>query len=340
MSEKYTFGWLRGKRCITFYDPTTGKRHRHTLGTADAGEAKRLAPSLYAELTRPRGTTVGELWGAYEKEYDGRAILEAMETTAKRLRARFWSMQAEMITIDDCREHMKEQRAAGYSEWSLYSELNHLRNVLQWAGRRKLLSPDKVPFIQLPPQPPPKEDKHLTREQVKGLINACHLPHTKLAVILLYTTAARVSALLGLTWDRCDFIRGQIDLRDPTISRPHKGRAIVPMLRLARAALLEAQPGALTDYVIEWAGEQVGSIKKSIKTAASGAKIEKTVSPHVLRHSAAVHMAEDGRSMEDIRQFLGHSDIKVTTKIYARFSPTYLRDAASALELDDLEEAG
>jgi hypothetical protein len=54
------------------------------------------------------------------------------------------------------------------------------------------------------------------------------MPHVRLAIILLYTTAARSSALCGLTWDRCGFDSSRIDLRDPTISRPHKGRAIVP----------------------------------------------------------------------------------------------------------------
>jgi hypothetical protein len=33
---------------------------------------------------------------------------------------------------------------------------------------------------------------------------------------------------------------------------------------------------------------------------------------------------------------IGHSDINVTRKIYARFSPSYLKDAAAALEMDDL----
>src|SRR4051812_4245168 len=64
--------------------------------------------------------------------------------------------------------------------------------------------------------------------------------------------------------------------------------------------------------------------------------IDKTVSPHVLRHSAAVCMAEDGVDMEVIRQFLGHSDIETTRRIDARFSAMFLRDAADALELDDL----
>jgi hypothetical protein len=47
-------------------------------------------------------------------------------------------------------------------------------------------------------------------------------------------------------------------------------------------------------------------------------------------------MAENGRSKEEIQQFLGHSDINVTRKIYARFSPNYLKEAAQALEIDDL----
>ena len=40
--------------------------------------------------------------------------------------------------------------------------------------------------------------------------------------------------------------------------------------------------------------------------------------------------------MEVIAQYLGHSDIEVTRRVYARFSPTYLRAAAKALEYDDL----
>ena len=70
----------------------------------------------------------------------------------------------------------------------------------------------------------------------------------------------------------------------------------------------------------EWAGKRVKSLKRGIKTARLEAGISKTVSPHILRHSAAVHMAEDRRSMEEKQQFLGHSDINVTRKIYARAS--------------------
>ena len=56
----------------------------------------------------------------------------------------------------------------------------------------------------------------------------------------------------------------------------------------------------------------------------------------MIRHSSAVHMAEAGISMEEIAQFLGHGDVNVTRKVYARFSPNHLRTAAAALEYDDI----
>jgi len=163
------------------------------------------------------------------------------------------------------------------------------------------------------------------------------MPHIRLYILLALATGGRNEALLDLTWDRCDFERGLIDLRNPEINRPHKGRAIVPMNRTIRTALTEARGGALSDHVIEWAGERIKSVKKGIKATARAAGItEISVSPHVFRHSAAVHMAEAGIPIEVIAQYLGHEDANVTRKKYARYSPTYLREAAAALEFDDL----
>lgn len=47
----------------------------------------------------------------------------------------------------------------------------------------------------------------------------------------------------------------------------------------------------------------------------------------------AVWMAESGRPMSEIAQYLGHSDSQITETVYARYSPHYLRRAAAALEM-------
>lgn len=55
------------------------------------------------------------------------------------------------------------------------------------------------------------------------------------------------------------------------------------------------------------------------------------VTPHVLRHTAAVWMAEAGVPMTEIAAYLGHSDSRITERVYARFSPDYLRKAAAGI---------
>lgn len=151
-------------------------------------------------------------------------------------------------------------------------------------------------------------------------------------MVLLPSPPARDSALRGLTWDRVDFEHRLIDLRDPSLTTPHKGRAIVPINDQLLAALQEAKERALSGVVVEWAGKPVGSVKKGLKATARAAGVKGQVSPHVFRHSAAVHMAEAGISMDEIAQYLGHEDVSVTRKVYARFSPDYLRAAANVLQ--------
>lgn len=140
------------------------------------------------------------------------------------------------------------------------------------------------------------------------------------------------AAALQLTWDRVDFARQMVQLRNPFDKERRKGRATVPINDKLAAALHEAHKGALSPYVIEWAGGPVKSIKKGIKTA--GEKIGRPdASPHMLRHSAAVWMVEDGHSIEEVAQFLGHENSHVTFKVYARFSPGHLRKLAKSLEI-------
>ena len=97
-------------------------------------------------------------------------------------------------------------------------------------------------------------------------------------------------------------------------------------------AAVEAKDAALTRHVIEWGGKPVSSIKKGLATASRKAKIDRFSDP-VCRHTAAVWRAEAGTPMSEIAQVLGHSDSRITERAYARYIPSHLRAAASALEL-------
>lgn len=318
---------LRGECCVTWDEGDI--RRRYKLGTADPKEARIRAASRYAELTRPRGTTVADLWAAYLIDKEGRSVATTMRYTWKALEPRFGRLEADAVTVADCRAYTVDRRAAKRKDGSIHTELGHLRSVLVWAQKQRLIA--HAPHIERPTKPEPKEG-YLTREEVARLLAAANAPHIKTAIYLMIGTGARSEAALQLTWDRVSFDTGMIHLRNPFDTARRKGRAVVPMNAGLAEALRAAKEGAVSPYVIEWAGGPVKSIKKGIKTA--GTAIDRAdASPHMLRHSAAVWLAEDGHSMDSIAQFLGHGNARITASVYARYSPTYLRKLASSLEI-------
>lgn len=318
---------LRGKYHIVWNDGSG--RRRYSLKTADKAEAEALAPAVFEELTRVQGTSVSALWAAYLVEKADRPIASTMHHTWKALALRFGKREPHTITFADCIAHIDERRGNGISDGTIWTELGHLRSVLNWAVKRQLIA--HAPHIERPSKPAPR-DGFLTREEARRLIEAAHGEHLKLAIRLMLATAARVGAITGLTWDRVDFARRVIILRDPLLDGRRKSRATIPMSDGIAKVLADAKLAALTDYVVEYAGRPVASLKKGLKTA--GTKIgRRDVSAHMLRHTAAVWLAEDGHSMDEIAQFLGHSNSAITAKVYARFSPTHLRKLSSSLEL-------
>jgi integrase len=98
----------------------------------------------------------------------------------------------------------------------------------------------------------------------------------------------------------------------------------------AEAELVAAAKARTCEHVIEYGSKPLGKIRMGFASVAGDAKLP-WVTPHVLRHTAAVWMAEGGITMPEIAQFLGHTDSRITERVYARFSPTHLRRAARAL---------
>lgn len=317
---------FRGGLAAVWYED--GKRRRFGLAARTRAQAEAEALAVYRRetLSPARGTTVADLWEAYRTEKQGRRVAEAMRHETAAVMGHFGTLQPAEVSTEIVRAYTDTRRAAGKHDGTIWTELGHLRTVFRWAAYTARLI-DHAPAVERPPKPAPK-DRWLTEAEIGRLMGAPAAFHIDLAVILMLATAGRVTAVLELTWDRVDFEAGTIDLR--VGDGPRKGRAIVPMNAMARAALITAREAALTDNVVEWGGKPVRSIKTGFNAKVAAAGLE-GVTPHVLRHTAAVHMAKSGRPMSRISQYLGHTSTSVTERVYARFAPEHLRDEAEVL---------
>lgn len=325
-----SIGRFRGGFCVYWQD-ATGVRRRYQLKARTRKEAEPEAIDVYRSKTQSTaGPTITECWWAYRDSLGNKPTGRTLDYLGKAVLEHFGHLRPDHITRETCLKYDVVRSKRGISTGTIHTELGHLRSCLRYAEKIGLIS--RAPHIWRPAKPMPKE-RFLTREEISRLIDSTETPHTKLAIILLLGTAARVGAILDLEWDRVDFERGTINLRLPdNVTR--KGRAIVPMNGMTRPALQFAYSAALSDYVIEYAGKQVKNISKGFYSACKRAEL-KDVTLHTLRHTAAVHMVSAGVSMQKVSQYLGHSNTAITERVYARYAPSHMQDAADVLNFTE-----
>jgi site-specific recombinase XerD len=78
------------------------------------------------------------------------------------------------------------------------------------------------------------------------------------------------------------------------------------------------------------------SVNKIVKRAANVAKVSQPVTPHMLRHSFATHLLEDGVDLRYIQSLLGHSS-SLTTEIYTHVATNHIKNIKSPLDSLNLE---
>lgn len=329
-----SIGRLRGGFCV-YWRTSDGKRQRHQLAARSRKEAESEAIDVYRQRNiknADRATTL-DCWRAYADSLRGRPTGKTMAYTGKPILEHFGHFRPDQITDGLCRDYARWRASNLRTNGSIHTELGHLRSSLRYAVKVGLI--DKAPHIWRPAKPMPKE-RFLDHDEISQLIDAASAPHIRLAIVLLLGTAGRVGAILDLEWDRVDFERGTINLR-LSDSTTRKGRAIVPMNGMTRAALQTAHDAALSDYVVEFAGDRIKSIRKGFSNACDRANLE-GVTIHTLRHSAAVHMVSAGVPIEMVSQYLGHSNIHITSSTYARYAPSHMQGAADVLNFTDIKK--
>lgn len=149
---------------------------------------------------------------------------------------------------------------------------------------------------------------------------------------VLYATGMRVSELINLTLER-------VDLNMKYIIAFGKGskERIVPLGSVAAEFLqqyLEKVRPKLTHeerntniVFLAFGGHELTRQRfwQIIRAYGRKASINKALTPHILRHSFATHLLDNGADLRSVQELLGHSDIS-TTQIYTHLTNKRLRD--------------
>lgn len=319
-----------------WYDKTEKRTKRTTLGTRDDSEAQaRFAAFLVnreAFLNPGVGLSVHQAVDDYIREHvhhpDQCAAPGRQESAAAKLQEGFKPSEMLLdVDVARCREYGVFRQKQGVSQSTVRRELGTLKAAIGHASKFKRIGPSHtpptaLPVVELPPESEPN-DLWLTREELR---QAAMLADPELYdfIMLAYYTAGRKESIELLTPFQVDLARNTINLRrrdeTPAQKKSKKRRPVVPIdpaLRPVVERLLEKNraSGLLFGRKIDF----YGPFKKLI----TGMGIPEKSFPHILRHSRASHLLQDGKSLSDVARLLGDNTATVE-RVYGHHCPDML----------------
>ncbi len=216
-------------------------------------------------------------------------------------------------------------KSSGLSPRSRARSLSTLRSFHRFLLREKYTEHDPTALIESP-RSLPALPALLSKKEVERLLEA-PVGDTPIAVRdramleVLYATGMRVSELVGLRL-------GDLKLDIGCLNAFGKGskQRLIPLgevaIEILREYLQNGRPkllkGLITEEVfLNARGKKLSrqGFWKNLQNYALKAEIKKKVYPHMLRHSFATHLLENGADLRSVQTMLGHVDIS-TTQIY------------------------
>ena len=231
------------------------------------------------------------------------------------------------VTEETILEYMEYLREENKKESTISRSLASIRSFYQYLIRVKKIKKDPTMTIESP-----KINKRtpniLTSKEVELLLDQpkdVDLKGTRDKAMLefAYATGMRVTEMISLDIDDVKLDEGYVVCRGRSKSRN------IPLGSMSLKALKEyiddARPYLIRDESEEALFVNVNGTRltrqgfwKIVKYYKEQAHIEKDITPHVLRHSFATHLLQNGADLKAIQTMLGHSDIS-STQVYMQF---------------------
>ena len=237
------------------------------------------------------------------------------------------------VTEETILEYMEYLREENKKESTISRSLASIRSFYQYLIRIKKVKKDPTMTIESP-KINKKAPSILTSKEVELLLEQpkdVDLKGTRDKAMLefAYATGMRVTEMISLDIDDVKIDEGYVVCRGRNKSRN------IPLGSMSLKALKEyideARPYLIRDENEEALFVNVNGTRltrqgfwKIVKYYKEQAHIEKEITPHVLRHSFATHLLQNGAELKAIQTMLGHSDIS-STQVYMQFQDSGIK---------------
>jgi integrase len=243
-----------------------------------------------------------------------------------------------------CREYIRQAS----TETMARCDLEVLRAAINYHRKQGLH--DRIVSVVMPDRPPPRE-RWLTIPEVASLIRAAYRyrvvqegketvrfirRHVARFILVALYTGSRARVVSQASFERQPG-RPYIDLaagmyyRRPENKPETSKRA--PTIKLPRALLahLRRWHRMGSKYVVEWGGKPVDRINLTFNQVVADAGLGPDVTPHILRHTAATWMVQNGVPLREAAGYLGMSQT-VLERVYGHHHPDYMESAVNSFD--------
>jgi len=171
----------------------------------------------------------------------------------------------------------------------------------------------------------------LSKIEIKKIIErTTNLKH-KCIILTIYSTGVRRNELIHLKLKDIDSKRMLIKVRGGKGKKDRFTILSATLLQFLREYFKQYRP---KEWLFEGPGNKTyssSSIAKILKASAKKARITKRVHIHMLRHSFATHLLEQGTNIRIIQELLGHESIQ-TTELYTHIANHNLQDVVNPID--------
>jgi len=242
------------------------------------------------------------------------------------------------VNVSTLRAFLAGMTTREYSKTSLARKQATLRAFFRWAKRERLTDSDPARGL-ISPRLNKKLPKFLRSGEIEALMNAPDSSpagmRDRALLELLYGSGIRAGEAA-----RLDVADIDLDHAEVRIRRGKGGKERVALLgSAARAAIADylqrgrpklaqqARIGQSSALLLNKFGERLSDrgIRRTFDRYVEAVGGRLKITPHVLRHSFATHLLQNGADLRAVQELLGHANL-VTTQIYTHVTAERLKE--------------